>query len=88
MLTNLVLDLLDFRLAIFPRTHPRASPEVQVAKEGARLVVLLLAVGAEVCPSPVAVLASRTAEGRHARLGCRDSSARLSASSESESVQS
>ena len=97
MLNNLVMDLLDFRLAIFPHTntHTRANPdsEVQVAKEGAvwrRVFLLAVAARAEVCqcPSTVAVLASRATEGCRAFLGYRDSSARLSASGESESVQS
>ena len=61
MLTNLVLDLLDFRSAVFPHNH---------TPEGTRLVALLLAVVAEVFPSPAAVLASRTTEVGRARLGC------------------
>ena len=88
MLVNLVLGWLDFRLAICPRTRARAGLGVQDAKDGVCLAVLLSAVVAKVCTTSVAVLASWEAEDRRVRLGCRDFSARLSAFSESESVQS
>ena len=88
MLVNLVLGWLDFRLAICPRIRARVGLGVRDAKDGVCLAVLLSAVVAKVCTTSVAVLASWKVEDRRARLGCRVFSARLSASSESESVQS
>ena len=64
-----MLDLLDFRLVIFPHTHTHTretgeSPEARFAKEGVRLVLLSLVAAAEVCPFMVSVLASRATEAR------------------------
>ncbi len=83
-------DFLDFRLAIPPHADLRASPGIRHTKEGVRLVVWSSGEAAEMCPAMVPVLTSRRTEGGRGLLGCRDSesSAILSASGESESVQS